>query len=82
VNHVVPLARLMEKATEIATQIAGNGPLATRAAKHAVLNAIGRPLREGIAFETDTFSYLCRSEDWLAGQRAFLTRSRAEFRGR
>lgn len=82
VNHVVPLPRLMDKATEIATQIAGNGPLATRAAKQAVLNAVGRPLREGIAFETDTFSYLCRSEDWVAGQRAFLTRSRAEFRGR
>lgn len=82
VNHVVSLARLMDKATEIATQIAGNGPLATRAAKHAVLHAVGRPLREGIAFETDTFSYLCRSEDWLAGQRAFLARARAEFRGR
>lgn len=82
VNHVVPLTSLMDKATEIARQIAANGPLATRAAKQAVLHGIGRPLREGIAFETDTFSYLCRSEDWLAGQQAFLTRSTAEFRGR
>ena len=82
VNHVVPAASLMAKATEIAQQIAGNGPLATRAAKQAVLHSIGRPLREGIAFETDTFSYLCRSEDWLAGQQAFLTRSKPGFRGR
>ncbi|MBI2528805.1 MAG: enoyl-CoA hydratase/isomerase family protein [Candidatus Rokubacteria bacterium] len=82
VNHVVPLARLRDRATEIAQQIAGNGPLATRAAKQAVLHGIGRPLRDGIAFETDTFSYLCRSEDWLAGHRAFLTRSTAVFRGR
>ncbi len=82
VNHVVPLARLMDKATEIARQIAANGPLATRAAKQAVLHGIGRPLREGIAFETDTFSYLCRSEDWLAGQQAFLTRSTATFKGK
>jgi len=82
VNHVVPAARLMAKATEIAQQIAGNGPLATRAAKQAVLHSIGRPLREGIAFETDTFSYLCRSEDWLAGQQAFLTRSTATFKGK
>ncbi|MEK7443623.1 MAG: enoyl-CoA hydratase-related protein [candidate division NC10 bacterium] len=82
VNHVVPAASLMAKATEIAQQIAANGPLATRAAKQAVLHSIGRPLREGIAFETDTFSYLCRSEDWLAGQQAFLTRSTATFKGK
>ncbi|MBI5628812.1 MAG: enoyl-CoA hydratase/isomerase family protein [Candidatus Rokubacteria bacterium] len=82
VNHVVPAAALMAKATEIAQQIAANGPLATRAAKQAVLHSIGRPLREGIAFETDTFSYLCRSEDWLAGQQAFLTRAKPTFRGR
>ncbi|MBI3106897.1 MAG: enoyl-CoA hydratase/isomerase family protein [Candidatus Rokubacteria bacterium] len=81
-NHVVPLGSLIAKATEMAEQIAGNGPLATRAAKQAVLHSIGRPLREGIAFETDTFSYLCRSEDWLAGQQAFLTRSPATFKGK
>ena len=72
----------MAKATELAQQIAANGPLATRAAQQAVLHSIGRPLRDGIAFETDTFSYLCRSEDWLAGQQAFLTRSPATFKGK
>jgi len=82
VNHVVPRNDLMARATEMAEMIATNGPLATRAAKHAVLHAAGRPLAEGIAFETEAFSYLCRSEDWLAGQQAFLTRSKAQFRGR
>ena len=82
VNHVVPLAGLMAKATELAETIAGNGPLATRAAKQAVLHGLGRPLDEGIAFETDAFSYLCRSEDWLAGQQAFLARTKPVFRGK
>lgn len=82
VNHVVPLKDLMTKATEIAETIAGNGPLALRAAKQAVLHSIGRPLEEGIKFETDTFNYLCRSEDWLIGQKAFLTGTKAEFKGR
>jgi enoyl-CoA hydratase/carnithine racemase len=82
VNHVVPAKDLMTKATRMAETIAANAPLATRAAKQAVLHSVGRPLREGIAFETDTFSYLCRSEDWLAGQQAFLTRTRATFKGR
>jgi len=82
VNHVVPAKDLLTTATELAETIAGNGPLATRAAKQAVLHAVGRPLDEGIAFETDAFSYLCRSEDWRAGQRAFLTRSQPTFTGR
>jgi len=82
VNHVVPAKELMDKATQIAETIAANAPLATRAAKQAVLHSVGRPLRDGIAFETDTFNYLCRSEDWLAGQQAFLTRTRATFKGR
>lgn len=82
VNHVVPLGELTAKATEMAEAIAGNGPLATRAAKQAVLHAVGRPLAEGIAFETDAFNYLCRSEDWLAGQRAFRARTTATFHGR
>lgn len=82
VNHVVPAKELMAKATEMAEAIAANGPLATRAAKQAVLHSVGKPLREGIAFETDTFSYLCRSEDWIAGQQAFLSRTKATFKGR
>lgn len=82
VNHVVPLKDLMTKATELAETIAGNGPLAIRAAKEAVLHSIGRPLEEGIKFETDTFNYLCRSEDWTIGQQAFLTKKKAEFKGK
>lgn len=82
VNQVVPANDLMAKATQMAEMIAANAPLATRAAKQAVLHSVGRPLRDGIAFETDSFNYLCRSEDWLAGQQAFLTRSKATFKGR
>jgi enoyl-CoA hydratase/carnithine racemase len=82
VNHVVPLKDLMSKAKEMAETIAGNGPLAIRAAKEAVLNSIGRPLDEGIKFETDTFNYLCRSEDWSIGQKAFLTKAKPKFKGK
>jgi enoyl-CoA hydratase/carnithine racemase len=82
VNHVVPRHELMAKATEMAETIAGNGPLALRAAKEAVLHSIGRPLDEGIMFETDTFSYLCRSADWQIGQKAFLTKTPPKFTGK
>ena len=82
VNHVVPAKELMAEATRMAETIAANAPLATRAAKQAVLHSVGRPLRDGIAFETEAFSYLCRSEDWLVGQQAFLSRTQAAFKGR
>lgn len=82
INHLVSKEQLMEKATELAEGIAGNGPLALKAAKHSVLNSIGRPLAEGIMFETEAFSYLCRSEDWQLGQKAFLSRTKAEFTGK
>ena len=82
VNHLAPTKEdVMGKAVQMAELIAANGPLALRAAKHAVLNSLGRPVDEGIKFETEAFSYLCRSEDWKLGQKAFLTKSSADFRG-
>jgi hypothetical protein len=65
----------------MAEVIAADAPLASRAAKQTLLHSIGGPLRQGIAFETDTFSYLCRS-DWLASQQAFLSGTKATFKGR
>jgi enoyl-CoA hydratase len=81
VNHIVPEDQLMNRATEMAEAIAGNGPLATGAAKQAVQNSVGRPLEEGIRFETEAFNYLCRSHDWKLGQQAFLERGKAKFTG-
>jgi enoyl-CoA hydratase/carnithine racemase len=81
VNHIVPEEQLMERVTQMAETIARNGPLATRAAKQAVQNSVGRPLNEGIRCETEAFNYLCRSRDWELGQEAFRTRGEAEFTG-
>jgi enoyl-CoA hydratase/carnithine racemase len=82
VSQVVPGEELISAATEVARRIAANGPLAVRAAKQAVLRGVGRPLEDNIAFETETFNYLCRSQDWERGQRAFLTGERPDFQGR
>ncbi len=82
VNQVVPRQELLPTAMRWAEMIAANGPLATRAAKEAVLHSAGRPLDDGIQFETDAFSYLCKSEDWPRGQKAFLERGTPEFLGR
>ncbi|WP_037075769.1 enoyl-CoA hydratase/isomerase family protein [Pseudonocardia spinosispora] len=82
VTQIVPADELLATAVGTAERIAANGPLAVRAAKQAILRGLGRPLEENIPFETETFSFLCKSEDWLAGQEAFLTGSTPEFKGR
>lgn len=82
VTKVVEPERLMDEAIAIADRIARNGPLAVRAAKQTILRGVGRPLADNIPFETETFSYLCRSEDWTRGQQAFLTGREPEFEGR
>lgn len=82
VTRVVEPDDLMNEAIAIAERIAANGPLAVRAAKQAILRGVGRPLNDNIPFETETFSYLCKSEDWIRGQRAFLHGETPDFQGR
>lgn len=72
----------MATATKIAERIAANGPLAVRAAKQTVIRGLGRPVNDNIRFETETFSYLCKSDDWVKGQRAFLYGETPTFEGR
>ncbi|WP_108920388.1 enoyl-CoA hydratase/isomerase family protein [Mycobacterium montefiorense] len=77
VPKIVEPRGLMDEALAIAGRIACNGPLAVRAAKQAILRGVGRPLTDNIPFETETFSYLSKSEDWTRGQQAFLTGGKA-----
>jgi enoyl-CoA hydratase len=82
VTKVVEADSLMDEAIAIAERIASNGPLAVRAAKQTILRGVGRPLNDNIPFETETFSYLCKSEDCTRGQRAFLYGEKPDFQGR
>lgn len=82
ITKVVQPTDLMSEALVIAERIAANGPLAVRAAKQTILRGVGRPLNDNIPFETETFSYLCKSEDWTRGQQAFLRGETPEFQGR
>lgn len=77
VTKIVEPRGLTDEALTIAGRIACNGPLAVRAAKQTILRGVGRPLTDNIPFETETLSYLCKSEDWTRGQQAFLTGGKA-----
>jgi enoyl-CoA hydratase/carnithine racemase len=51
VNHLVPKARLLESAEEMARKIASYDPMAVRNAKQAVMRGLDLPLTEGLELE-------------------------------
>jgi enoyl-CoA hydratase/carnithine racemase len=82
VNYVVPREKLMEKAEELATTIAANGPLAVRKIKEAVEKCSGRPLEEAFKIEDEMQRVIGRSEDAREGPRAFMEKRKPVYKGR
>ena len=54
VSKVVPHERLMEEAERVARQILRNDQWAVRSAKETILNVIGRPIDDQLAYEAFT----------------------------
>ncbi len=81
-NAVVPAAELMDRAMAMAQTIAGNGPLAVRAAKRAVVEGEGLPLEEAIQLEQRLSKALFASHDAAEGPRAFAEKRAPRFEGR
>ena len=72
----------MRRWTACAAEIAGNAPLAIRAIKVAVGEALKPPAQRDRA-RCDALAAACNaSEDYLEGQRAFAERRPPQFRGR
>ncbi|MFQ5570469.1 MAG: enoyl-CoA hydratase/isomerase family protein [Rhodothermales bacterium] len=80
VNHVVPLADLLETAREMVATIASKAPLAVSMALEA-LRASDLPQHEGLRHEAALFGQVCASEDFKEGVAAFLERRKATFKG-
>jgi enoyl-CoA hydratase len=82
VNYVVPQARVMEKAVELADTIAANGPIAVRKIKEAVRRSSGRPLEEAFVIENECAREVIRSEDAKEGPRAFMEKRKPHYLGK
>ncbi len=82
VNRVVAKGEVVAEAERFARIIADNGPLAVTAIKRSVSENIGRPLREGLARETEIAAPVFMSEDAKEGPRAFKEKRKPEFRGK
>ena len=75
-------ARLMERARELASVIAGMPPLAMAAAISAVGRGADLPLDEALALEASMFGRLCGTEDKREGTLAFLEKRSPVWVGR
>ena len=81
VNHVVPAARLLARAEDLAREIAQLAPLAIRACVEAVNKGTQLPLAEGLALETKLFASLFDTDDVREGTSAFLEKRSPVFKG-
>ena len=82
VNEVVPAGRAVERAREIGEEIAERGPLAVRAVKRLVDEALDRPLANGHQAETETSVRIFATEDLLEGARSFAEKRSPTYHGR
>lgn len=82
VNRVVDGAELMTRASELATRIASQPPLAIRFAKRSVNLGMQVGMDAGLQFETYAAAMIVDSEDRKEGMRAFVEKRKPEFRGR
>jgi enoyl-CoA hydratase len=82
VDEVLPPEKLMERAAELASQIAEMPSLAVAAAIEAVGRGADLRLDEALVLEATIFGRLCGTEDKREGTAAFLEKRRAIWVGR
>ncbi len=82
VNAVVPQAELMDKAMELANQIAANAPLAVKAAKLCINDEYDMDADAAIQNESVIFGRCFLTEDQKQGMKAFLEKGKYEFQGK
>jgi enoyl-CoA hydratase len=82
VNAVYEPAELLERTLETARLLASKSPVALRAAKAALNNALQGDHAENLEREADSFGELFASEDAREGLAAFVDKRAPTFRGR
>jgi len=81
VNRVAAPGALEEVTHEVAAAIAGNGPVAVRAAKAAVDEGLEVSQREGLEIEARCYERTLSTEDRLEALAAFAEKRKPDFKG-
>ncbi len=82
INEVVPLARVQERALELAQQLAKLPPLTLRAVKEAVVRGLSMAVPDAIQFSYALESILYTTDDAVEGPQAFAEKREPLFKGR
>ncbi len=82
VEESTPPEALMDRALELAREIAAKSPLATKLAKHALNQIEEMTLRDGYRFEQSMTGELSKTEDSKEAMRAFVEKRPPVFEGR
>ncbi|MBW7883584.1 MAG: enoyl-CoA hydratase/isomerase family protein [Caldilineaceae bacterium] len=82
VSRILPDAAFLDRALELANEIAGKAPVALRVAKEAVNHALEMSLAEGVLLERRLFNLLFATEDQKEGMAAFVEKRPATWKGR
>jgi E-phenylitaconyl-CoA hydratase len=82
VSDVVAPDALMDKALQIASTIAANGPLAVQMIKKIVETSSNVPLAQAIEFTELAWGAMRDSEDRVEGRKAFVEKRSPRFKGR
>jgi enoyl-CoA hydratase len=82
VDEVVPHDQVMQRARELAAEIAKKSPVALEFIKDTVKASVRMPLDEGVRFETTYCGLAFSSEDKEEGVKAFLEKREPEFKGK
>jgi enoyl-CoA hydratase/carnithine racemase len=81
IEYVVPPKELLEKATQLAEQMAAKAPIAVRSAKAAVHRGADLSLADGLRLEQDLASFLYTTDDAKEGPKAFLEKRAPVWKG-
>ncbi len=82
VNRVSTRANLMQAANDVANQIAGNGPVAVRAAKQAIDEGLEHPQEMGLEIEAACYAKTIPTQDRLEALAAFAEKRKPVFQGK
>ncbi len=82
VNRIVPQKKLLAESLAYAEKLASRAPLPQQLGKEVVLRSLGRPLEDGLRFESRSFHDLAHTEDLKEGTASFAKKRKARFKGR